>query len=72
MSALHWKKAGSKQWACEVDTRFSLRADLMGDGRWTWKIFAAGNSAAMASGIVNSPGAAKHAMENFLKKKDQI
>jgi hypothetical protein len=69
---MDWKKVGNALWTCQVDTRFSLRAELMADGRWTWKIFATGAGAPMATGIVNSPGAAKHAMENFLKKKSQI
>jgi hypothetical protein len=66
---MDWKKIGGNQWSCEVDSRFSLRADLMGDGRWAWKVLAVGAGAPMATGIVTSPGAAKQAMENFLKKK---
>ena len=66
---MNWKKVGDKQWTCEAGTRFSLRADLMRDGRWAWSILAAGADAPMATGITSSAGAAKQAMENFLKKK---
>jgi hypothetical protein len=66
---MDWKKHGRTEFVAQVDTRFSLVAAIMPDGRWTWKIKATGALAPMATGIVSTPGAAKHAMENFLKKK---
>ena len=69
---MDWKQVGKSAWASQLDTRYALRADVMPDGRWTWKITATGAVAPMASGIVNSPGAAKHAIESFLKKKSLI
>ena len=69
---MDWKQVGKITLTSQLDTRYALRADVMPDGRWTWKITSAGAVAAMASGIVNSPGAAKHAIECFLKKKSLI
>lgn len=66
---MEWKRAGNEQWTATHDERFLLTAEVMGDGRWSWKVVAVGARAPMATGIVSSPGAAKHAMENFLKKK---
>ncbi len=70
--AMDWKQTGKTTLTSQLDTRYALRADAMPDGRWTWKITATGADAAMASGIVNSPGAAKHAILSFLKKKSLI
>ena len=66
---MNWKRVGDSQWTCEVDARFSLRADRMRDGRWSWSVLASGADAPMATGITSSHGAARQAMENFLKKK---
>ena len=68
---MDWIKDGPKTWICRVppDGRFTLTATQMGDLRWAWKIIESTADNPMATGIVNSPGAAKHAMENFLKKK---
>ena len=66
---MDWKKHGRTEFVARVDTRFSLVAAIMPDGRWSWKITATDALAPMASGIVSKPGTAKHAMESFLKKK---
>ena len=67
---MDWTKVGQDQWVYLLppDARLRLEAQRMGDGRWSWKITAAGTHRAAASGIVSTPGAAKHAMEQFLKK----
>jgi hypothetical protein len=69
---MDWKKVGQNQVIGRVDTRFSLCADKMPDGRWTWKVTREGANAPMASGIVTTSGGAKHAMESFLKKNSFI
>ena len=70
--SLSWRTISKAKITCDFESRFALVADLMGDGRWNWKITASGAIAPMASGIVNSTGAAKHAIENFLKKKGYL
>lgn len=73
-SELRWTKAGPDQWVCLVppDARFTLKAGVIGDGRWGWKIFAGAAENAMASGIVSSFGAAKQAMRNFMVKQGYV
>jgi len=65
---MEWSKTGRDQWRCQVppDARFTLKAQIKGDGRWTWEVFAGTAENPMASGIVNSLGAAKNAGEGFL------
>ncbi len=71
---MEWKKAGTDQWVCSVppDARFRLEAARIGDGRWGWKVFAGDAANPAATGIVNSLGSAKHAMEHYLRKAGQI
>jgi hypothetical protein len=68
---MKWTKLADDRWICVVppDGRFTLKATRKGDLRWTWQIFTSGADNAMASGIVTTIGDAKHAMEQFLKKK---
>ena len=70
--AMEWKKDGKDQWSAKLDTRFTMKTAIMGDGRWLWQIFSGENESPTASGMVNSLGSAKHAMENFLKKKGYL
>ena len=67
---MEWKKIARDQWICEVppDARFTLKAFMKGDLRWSWEAFMKGTEAARASGIVNSLNAAKNASEQYLKK----
>ncbi len=69
---LKWKRLGEDQWTSDLDTRFSMNVKKMGDGRWTWKVSATGAVSHMATGICNSVGAAKQAVQNFLVKSGQL
>lgn len=70
MSALKWTKTGPDQWRCVVPpaARFTLKALIKGDGRWTWEVYAGTAENPMATGIVSTLGAAKHATGMFLTK----
>jgi hypothetical protein len=67
---MQWAKKARDQWHCEVPpaARFTLKASIMGDGRWTWEVFAGTAVNPTATGIVGSLGAAKNASEGFLKR----
>jgi hypothetical protein len=67
---MEWTKTARDQWRCEVapDARFTLKAFIKGDGRWTWEVFSGATENPMASGHVGSLGAAKNASEGFLTR----
>jgi hypothetical protein len=67
--ALWWTKGAANHWLCRVppEARFTLKVFPKGDGRWSWEVFSGTTPDPMATGIVNSLGAAKAATERFLK-----
>ncbi len=67
-SPFTWVREAPDRWVCRVDDRFTLSAAKKGDGRWAWQVVKGDARNPMASGIVSTPGDAKHAMEHFLKK----
>ena len=71
---MQWTKVGRDQWICHVppDARFTLKALGLADGRWSWRVTAAGSENPMATGIVNTAGDAKHAMEHFMKRAGYV
>jgi hypothetical protein len=71
---MHWTKSGPDQWICRIppDARFTLKAFIKGDGRWTWEVYSGATLDPMASGIVGSLNAAKNAMEGFLKRSGHL
>ncbi len=71
---MQWTKTGRDQWICQVppDARFTLKASIKGDGRWSWEVYAGAAEDPMATGIVGSLGAAKNAMEGFLKRAGHL
>jgi len=71
---MHWNKTGPDQWICFVPpaARFTLKAVIKGDNRWTWEVYSGATEDPMATGIVNSLNAAKNAMEGFLKRSGHV
>ena len=66
---MNWTKAGKDQFICKSpDGRFTMKASVKGDHRWSWEVCAAGNDSAMATGVANNAGAAKAAAELFAKR----
>jgi hypothetical protein len=69
-AAMQWTKAGLDQWICRVppDARFTLKAFVKGDGRWSWEVFAGVTKSPMATGIAANMGAAKKTAEQFVTR----
>jgi hypothetical protein len=67
---MEWTKTAPDTWRREVppDAQFTLKAAMMRDRRWTWEVYAGAAERPMATGIVNSLGAAKNACEGFIKR----
>nr|AYM52571.1 hypothetical protein [Aetherobacter rufus] len=68
--AMHWTRAGRDQWICQIppDARFTLKAFVKGDGRWSWEVFAGVAKSPMATGIAGNVGAAKKTAEQFVTR----
>ena len=70
---MQWTKSGKDQLVCKSpDGRFTLKAAIKGDHRWSWEVFAAGKDSAMATGVANNAGAAKAAAELFAKRAGYV
>jgi hypothetical protein len=43
-----------------------------GDGRWTWEVFADNATGSQATGVGSSTGAAKNAVEQYVKRSGRV
>lgn len=67
---MKWTSDGKDRFVCRSpDGRFTLKASIKGDHRWSWEVFAEGNDSAMATGVANNAGGAKAAAELFVKRQ---
>ena len=71
---MQWTKAGRDQWVCRVppDARYTLKAFIKGDGRWSWEVFAGAAHSPMATGIAGNVGAAKKTAELFVTRAGYV
>ncbi|MGZ3419500.1 MAG: hypothetical protein ACXWUG_23010, partial [Polyangiales bacterium] len=67
MQAIQWTKAATGAMSGRIEP-FTLKVDPKGDGRWNWQVLKDETRNPVATGVASSLGAAKTAVEQFVKR----